>query len=288
MNKPSVENSALQNAYFDALRFAKSHYENFPVVSLFLPKKLRKHVAVVYKFARQADDFADEGTLTQIQRLQLLNEYEQQLEKSLQGNYKNGFWEVLHNTVRDFNLSSHNFFDLLSAFKQDVVKKRYQSHQEVLDYCKRSANPVGRIILEFFNIRDDESKLYSDAICTALQLTNFCQDVSIDIQKDRIYIPLDEIHDFNVDPDQFRTKEINADFRKLLKYQVERTHKLFRTGRKLIPRLPKDLKPQIKMTILGGEKILDKIASLDYDVLNSRPKLSGLDYTGIFLKAIIY
>jgi phytoene/squalene synthetase len=164
---------------------------------------------------------------------------------------------------------------------------RYNSFDEVLNYCERSANPVGRIILEFFDIRDDESMQYSDAICTALQLTNFYQDVSLDINKNRIYISIDEIERFGVKLNQFELRQNNTNFEQLLKYQVDRTKNYFSKGKNLFPRLPGRLQKQIKATVLGGEKILDKIERINYNVLNHRPKLSKIDYINILLKALV-
>ncbi len=287
MNQVSFENGSLDKAYLEALRFTKSHYENFPVVSLFLPKNLQKHIAVVYEFARKADDFADEGDMIAEYRIQKLDSYENQFRKCLEGSYENDFWKALHNTIVQFNLTTQYFYDLISAFKQDVKKNRYDSYDEILDYCRRSANPVGRIILEFFGIKGNKLLTYSDAVCTALQLTNFYQDVSIDIKKDRIYIPGDEMSTFYVAEEHFQLRKSDDNFKRLIKYQADRTWELFRIGKNLIPELPRNLKRQIKMTILGGEKILDKIASLDYDVLNSRPRLSKFDYAAIFLKAFM-
>ncbi len=281
------ENKTLEQAYLNASKFAKSHYENFPVVSLFLPKVLRKHVAVVYQFARQADDIADEGNLSVECRVQNLELYEESLKKCLNGESKDGFWDALKKTISEFQLSPKHFFDLLSAFKQDLIKKRYGSFGEVLDYCERSANPVGRIILEFFGIKEPEAVKYSDSICTALQLTNFYQDVSVDIIKNRIYLPLDELKKFDVEQNQFEFKKINANFRQLLEFQVQRNRKLYKEGRQLLSLLPHRLRRQIYMTILGGEKILEKIEALDYDVLNKRPSLSKMDYIKIFLRSAV-
>ncbi|MBI5729620.1 MAG: squalene synthase HpnC, partial [Ignavibacteriales bacterium] len=228
--------------------FTNSHYENFPVISFFLPKELRKHIAVVYQFARQADDLADEGEQKSEIRTQNLELYERQFMDCLNKKFANDFWIALHNTINQFNLTPNYFFDLLSAFKQDAVKSRYQTYDELLNYCSRSANPVGRLVLEFFNIRDNESIRYSDAICTALQLTNFYQDVSVDTQKNRIYIPLDEIKKFGVELNQFELKQNNTNFEQLLKFQVDRTKDYFLIGRNLFLRLPGKLEKQIKAT----------------------------------------
>jgi len=205
----------------------------------------------------------------------------------MNGKYSTNFWRALHQTVSEFELSPKYFYDLLSAFKQDLVTTRYRTFDEVINYCERSANPVGRIILEFFSIHDEESLRFSDAVCTALQLTNFYQDVSIDIRKDRIYIPIEEIQKFGVSENQFELRENNTNFEQLLKYQVDRTKLLFFEGRKLILRLPKELKSQIHMTILGGEKILNMIEKMNYNVIDTRPKLSKLDYIMIFLRTLL-
>jgi len=213
--------------------------------------------------------------------------YQDAFSNSLEGKFQNEFWKALCNTIHEHNLTPKHFYDLLSAFKQDIVKTRYNSFDELLNYCERSANPVGRIVLELFNIRDEEAFQYSDAICTALQLTNFYQDVSIDIKKDRIYIPIDEINKFGAKLNQFELKQNNTNFEQLLKYQVDRAKDYFSIGRNLLPRLPGKLEKQIKATVFGGEKILEKIEKNNYDVLNHRPKLSKIDYMNILLKALI-
>lgn len=213
--------------------------------------------------------------------------YQTTFSESLEGKFQNDFWSALSNTIQQFNLTPKYFYDLLSAFKQDISKTRYTSFDDLLNYCERSANPVGRIVLELFNIRNEESIQYSDAICTALQLTNFYQDVSIDIKKDRIYIPIDEIERFGVKLNQFELKQNNTNFEQLLKFQVDRTKDYFSIGRNLFSRLAGKLEKQIKATVLGGEKILEKIEKNNYDVLNHCPKLSKIDYMNILLKALV-
>lgn len=229
----------------------------------------------------------DEGELKSEIRTQNLKLYEDAFSKSLEGKFQNDFWYALSNTIQQFNLTPKYFYDLLSAFKQDISKSRYTSFDNILNYCERSANPVGRIVLELFDIRDEEAFKYSDAICTALQLANFYQDVSIDIKKDRIYIPIDEMEKFGVKLNQFELKQNNTKFEQLLKYQVDRTKDYFSLGRNLFPRLPGKLEKQIKATVFGGEKILEKIEKINYDILNHRPKLSKIDYFNILLKALI-
>ncbi len=272
-----TQQSEIESAYLDAINFTKSHYENFPVLSFLVPKKLQKHVAVVYKFARQADDLADEGIYSPDERLKLLNNYENALSNSLNGSYKNLFWMALANTIEIQKLTPSNFSNLIIAFKQDVTQKRYSTHSEVLNYCKHSADPVGRIILELHGVHSEEAKTYSDKICTALQLTNFLQDISVDINKGRIYIPLADIKKYGVNENIFHLKRINSNFRELMKAEVELVNNYFDEGKNLFPLLPLRLRQQIKWTVNGGEGILNKIKNLDYDVLSSRPKISKLD-----------
>lgn len=276
----------LETAYKFALQFAKSHYENFPVVSLTLPVEIRKHIAVIYQFARKADDLADEGIVSEELRVKNLELYESYLTGCLNGEYATDFWYAMHSTIQKFNLSHNHFYNLLSAFKQDVIKKRYKNFEELLDYCRRSANPVGRIILEIFDCRTQQTINASDAVCTALQLTNFYQDVAIDFANNRIYIPQDEMEKFGITEKIFEKKQNNSNFKQLMSYQVERTKELFNAGRKIFVKLPGALRPQIKMTLLGGEQILKKIEEIDFNVLNYRPVLKKADYFKIIMKAL--
>jgi len=271
------QNNEIESAYEDAIIFTENHYENFPVLSFLVPKNLRKHVAIVYQFARKADDIADEGILPNEERLTQLNEFEFQLHKTEHEKDRGQFWNALHNTISEMNLEISNFSNLLLAFKQDITKQRYLNFDELLNYCINSANPVGRIILELNSINSETAKLYSDNICTALQLTNFFQDVGVDYSKGRIYLPLDELEEFGVHENLFLLKENNSNFIKLMKYQVERVQLLFDEGEKLLPFLPFRLRQQIKWTINGGRGILKKIIELEYDVINSRPKFSKID-----------
>jgi len=264
-------------AYSDAIAFTKNHYENFPVLSFLVPKHLRKHVAIVYQFARKADDIADEGELKNEERLTQLIEFELQLQQAEKGISKNQFWNALHNSISSKSLEIQNFSKLLQAFKQDITKKRYLNFNELLNYCKNSADPVGRIILELNGIKNEQANLYSDKICTALQITNFLQDVGVDFEIGRIYLPLDEMKECGVEENIFHFKENSSNFKKLMKSQVERVQTLFDEGERLLPFLPFRLKQQIKWTINGGRGILKKIIDLEYDVLNSRPKFSKMD-----------
>ncbi|MCB9259294.1 MAG: squalene synthase HpnC [Ignavibacteriales bacterium] len=273
--------------YNKAIQFTQSHYENFPVLSFFIAKHLRKHVAVIYQFARQADDLADEGNDSKEKRLVNLSDYEDSLTAALNGNYKSDFWKVLHLTVTSQNLTPKYFYDLLDAFKQDVVKNKYSNYEELLDYCRRSANPVGRLILELNNIKDEKANFSSDFVCTALQLTNFYQDVSVDILKDRIYIPEKELNKFSITEDEINNKKFSNEFKELIKFQTKRAGNLFLQGRNLLKFLPLRLKFQILVTIKGGESILKKIKKLNYNILENRPTLSKMDFIKIFLQAML-
>ncbi len=274
----------IDEAYKEAIEFTKSHYENFPVISFLIPRHLRRHVAVVYQFARQADDIADEGNATVEERLLQLENYKAKLIKSDSALSENNFWKALHNTIDLENLTLQNFSNLLTAFIQDLTKHNYQNFDELLNYCSNSANPVGRIILELNGIRDTKANYYSDKICTALQLTNFLQDVSIDYQKGRIYLPKDEMENFGVAENIIHLKNNNSNFKELIKYQVERVQSLFEDGENLLPFLPFALRQQIRWTINGGRGILEKIIELEFDVLNLRPKFSKIDLLKLLLQ----
>lgn len=277
----------LENAYKNSLIFAKSHYENFPVVLFTIPKEIRKHIAIVYQFARQADDIADEGNFTTETRLEKLNEYENDFNLSLTGKPKNDFWLALKNTIEKFSIEEKLFLDLISAFKQDVIKNRYETFEELLDYCSRSANPVGRILLKIFNVNNIEAITASDKICTALQLTNFYQDISIDILKNRIYLPKEKMKLFGVEEQQIKNKIADEKFKRLLKTLLEESKIMFEEGKNILRYIPINFQLQMKMTILGGEKILEKISLIDYDVFNKRPKLSKKDFAIILLNGLM-
>jgi len=277
-----------ENAYQEAINFARSHYENFPVVSFLVPAKLRKHIAVIYWFARTADDFADEENLSKKERAEKLDELENRLTELLNGNYSNHFELALFSTINEKDLSHEHFYNLLKAFRQDVTKNRYENFDELLFYCTNSANPVGRLILELYGIRNEEAMIYSDTICTALQLTNFWQDTMTDYQKGRIYYTTEEMAKFSVTENMFELKENNFNLRELVKYNVDRTEELFTEGRKLLSFLKGRLKYEIMWTILGGEKILDKIRRNNYNVNEYRPVITKKDFLFLLIRSILF
>ena len=272
--------SDIQEAYAFCEQLTRNHYENFPVGSVLVPKAKRKHIYSIYAFARTADDFADEGydgQTTKADRLRLLDDWERQFDECLAGNFQHPIFAALQNTIHELDLPTQLFKDLLSAFRQDVVKARYSDFEEVLDYCRRSANPVGRLILLLFDYRDEKLFQFSDRICTGLQLANFWQDVSIDLEKDRVYLPLDEIEKFNYSEAELFGKICKDRYRELLKFQVNRTQKIFEEGKPLLNLVSGKLRLELKLTWLGGTQILRMIEKNNYDTLSYRPSLSKFD-----------
>lgn len=270
----------------DFLTLTRDHYENFPVASFLIPKNYRKDIAIVYWFARTADDIADEGAIDSKTRIEKLDNFESEFLRSLNNESSKSEFNQLSNTIKKYNLSIKNFTDLLSAFKQDVVQHRYKNYKGLQDYCRRSANPVGRILLEIFKVSHPDAIKCSDKICTALQLTNFYQDTMIDYANGRIYYPKDEMKMFSVTEKMFELKENNSNIKALLKYNVDRTQQLFDEGREIIGYLSGRFKYEILWTVSGGEKILSKIRKNDYDVLNHRPGLNKIDFIKLLIKSV--
>lgn len=275
-----------ESAYITAEKFAREHYENFPVVSVFIKKELRKHIAIIYWFARTADDIADEGNLPDEQKIRMLDDFQYRLTSLLKGNFANDFEVALNNTITSRNLSPQLFYDLIAAFRQDLIKKRYESFKELLDYCKLSANPVGRLILELHGIRNEEAFYYSDMICSALQLINFYQDVKIDYSNGRIYFPIDEMDRFRVTENMFELNQNSLNLQKLVNFNVNRAANILDEGKNLLKYLPGRLKFEIRWTILGGNEILNKIRKNKFDIF-IRPKLLKSDFLRLLLKSIV-
>ncbi|MHB2026192.1 MAG: squalene synthase HpnC [Elusimicrobiota bacterium] len=273
-------------AYRFCSDLAKSHYENFPVASLFIPWRLRRHVAALYAFARVADDFADEPEYEGA-RLERLAEWREKLDAAIREPATHPVFIALADTIRTLDLPLAPFTDLLSAFSQDVEKKSYADWSELLDYCRRSANPVGRVVLMIHGLRDEELFKMSDDLCTALQLANFWQDVSIDIKKDRIYIPREDFSACGYSEADLRMGVVNERFRSLMKIEVARARELFEQSRELPRRLPKPLAWEIRLTWLGGRQILRKIRDAGYDALSRRPHLSRWDWIPLIARLAI-
>lgn len=287
MSETRIEKPDLIAGYNKVRRIAKSHYENFPVVSLLIPKKFRNDIAIVYWFARTADDFADEGNDASEIKLEKLQDFENRLRFLLNNHPTTNFEAALRNTIVTRRINSEYFFNLLKAFKQDVIKTRYADFNEVMDYCSNSANPVGRILLELFDIRDDKAFYYSDRICTALQITNFIQDTTVDFGKGRIYYPFDEMEKFGVNEKMFEMNEISFNLKKLIEFSVKRTQSMFDDGKPLLEFLSGRFKYEIAWTIKGGEEILNNIRGADFDIFTKRPVLTKTDYLKLFIKSFI-
>ena len=267
---------------------AVRHYENFPVASLLLPAGLRAPVEVIYRFARSADDFADEGTDTPDVRLSKLNRYRALLARIERGDpVEDALFQDLARIVRGHGLPLQPFRDLLDAFAQDVGKKRYASFAEVLAYCSRSANPVGRLLLQVFKRTTERDFAASDAICSALQLVNFWQDVDIDYTRDdRVYLPQDEMARHGVTERHLAEKRCDAAWRALMRFQIERARQMMLSGAPLGRTLPGRIGLEIRATVQGGLRILDKIEAAGYDVFRRRPVLKAFDWPLLLLRAL--
>jgi len=276
-----------KQAYKHCLSIARNHYENFPVASWFIPKRMRLPIAAIYAFARRADDLADEGEQSDEQRIAALNTMAGQIESV----YVNEPGEdpvmvALADCTQRFDLPKQLFLDLINAFKQDVSKKRYDDFGELMQYCRLSANPVGRLMLHLYGQTDRTSLGQSDAICTSLQLINFCQDMAQDYDEmQRIYIPQDEIRASFVNETYFKNRRTDGPMILLMRKQYERAHKLLQAGAPLGKSLKGRFGFEIRLIIAGGSRILLKLDK-QTDDLFSRPRLDFHDWLWIFWKAL--
>jgi squalene synthase HpnC len=261
---------------------AVGHYENFPVASLLLPAPLRQPVEIIYRFARSADDIADEGDDPADVRLRKLDAFRAQLAAP-----REPLFQDVAKIIQHHGLPPQLFADLLDAFSQDVTRKRYEDFSTLLDYCRRSANPVGRLLLHLFKRTTESDLRRSDAICTSLQLINFWQDVDLDYTKDRrVYLPQDEMARFGVNEQHLHDKICDSAWQALLRFQVERSRELMRSGSDLGKSLPGRIGLEIRTTVQGGLRILEKIERAGYDVFRRRPTLKAFDWPLLLLKAV--
>lgn len=270
---------------------AVDHYENFPVASFLLPARLREPVAAIYWFARNADDFADEGDRTPAERRELLAGYQAELDAIEHGEpTRHPVFLRLRPVIADHGLPLSLFRDLLDAFIQDIDQERYRDFAKLMDYCRRSADPVGRLLLHLFGHATAENLARSDAICSALQLINHWQDVGIDAGKNingRIYLPQDEMARFGVAEADVLRRVASADFKALLRFQVDRARALMLSGASLGWDLPGRIGLEIRAIVAGGLRILDKIEAVDYEVFTRRPKLRPWDWPLICWQALV-
>ena len=283
---------------------AVDHYENFPVASLLLPRHLRKPVQNIYRFARSADDIADEGNAQASERIAQLAQYQAAL-TSIQlgktdfpgGRSIRAVFEPLADTIHDHKLPFEPFFDLLSAFEQDVSTVSYRDDAALMDYCRRSANPVGRLMLHLYQCASADNLHEADAICTGLQLTNFWQDVAIDLQKGRVYIPQNKLEHFQVDLGHIastaqlssastRNPQQHAAWQAMMQAQVQQARERLLLGLPLTRRLPRRIGFELKLVVQGGLRILERLDQLHYDIFLHRPTLRKSDWILLLWRAL--
>ena len=258
------------------------HYENFPVASLLLPARLRPPIETIYRFARGADDIADEGDASDAERLAGLAAYQAQLDCiASDAEPEDAPFAALARTIRTHDLPIGLFSDLLSAFAQDVTTKRYADFPTLLDYCRRSANPVGRLLLHLFDRATPVNLARSDLICSALQLANFWQDVAIDWQKGRVYLPQEDLLRFGVDEAQIAEGRCDARWTALMDFELNRTEQMLREGAPLARDLPGRIGWEIRFTVQGGLRIVKRVRALRGDVFARRPTLQTRDWLAI-------
>lgn len=265
------------------------HYENFPVASLLMPSRLRPAVEAIYNFARHADDIADEGDAPPATRLAALKQYHAGLDRIERGQPPlTPLFRALQNAVLAHSLALAPLRDLLSAFEQDVVTTRYADEEHLLDYCRRSANPVGRLMLALYGQQRPEQLRQSDAICSALQLINFIQDVAIDMQKDRIYLPLKDLARFGVSEQQIAQGRLDDAWRALMRFEVDRARSLMLSGAMLATGLPGRIGWELRLVVQGGLRILERVEAVQFDVFKRRPTLGKIDWLVMFYRALAW
>jgi len=264
---------SLEDAREYCARLARSHYENFSVATWFLPARLRQHFYNVYAYCRISDDLGDEvGDATA--SLELLDQWQRELDACYEGSPRHPVFVALAETVRLFEIPKHEFSDLLIAFRQDQTITRFETFNDVLGYCHYSANPVGHLVLYLCGYRDADRQQLSDHTCTALQLANFWQDVSVDYEKGRIYLPLEDLRRFGVSEQDIAAKHNTPAFREMMKFEVERARDWFRQGLPLVGKVNHELAVDLELFTRGGQEILRAIEKQGYAVLGNRPAIS--------------
>ena len=264
---------SLDEAHAYCERLAKTHYENFSVATWFLPARLRQHFYNVYAYCRISDDLGDEVGNAQ-QSLELLDHWEAELNACYAGSPRHPVFVALQETVRQCGIPKHEFSDLLIAFRQDQTVARYETFDDLLGYCRYSANPVGHLVLYLCSYSDAERQQLSDYTCTALQLANFWQDVAVDYQKGRIYLPLEDLRRFGVTGDDIAQRRAAPEFLSLMEFEVERAREWFQRGLPLVKKVNRELAIDIELFSRGGQEILNAIERQGFDVLRQRPVIS--------------
>lgn len=278
------------------------HYENFPVASVLLPKRLRQPITHIYWFSRSADDIADEGDHSDAWRLKHLTQYRDALAdiaaqrpfSFAPNDPRHAIFTPLAPVIHEHKLPIALFEDLLTAFEQDVIVKRYQSYDDILHYCKHSANPVGRLLLHLYQMTEEQNLVDSDAICTGLQLTNFWQDIAIDWHKDRVYIPTAILKQYHLNEAYLEkrvrsastTAEQDQQWQRMMQAQVHYARRLLESGMPLARRLPGRIGLELRLIVLGGLRILEQLDRVDYDVFTARPTLGKADWLRLFYRLL--
>ncbi len=283
-----MDTQDIEQAYQHCLNMAKNHYENFPVASRLLPEHIRKPISVIYAYARTADDYADEGDITETDRLKHLD----QMKTNIQSIYSGGTpEEILYiasaDVIKKHKLPCEPFMDLLTAFKMDVTIKRYNNFGEIKEYCRYSANPVGRLLLHLYQQATIENLAYSDTVCSALQLINFLQDIKQDYQEnDRIYLPLDEMEKYGITEEDIKNSRNSREMRSLIDSQLHRAEEMLFSGMSLGKILKGRIGLELRAITFGGLRILQKLGKNREDVY-ARPRLDKLDWIWIVSHAIL-
>ena len=278
---------SLDDAYAYCERLARSHYENFSVATWFLPKRLRQHFYNVYAYCRISDDLGDETGDRQAS-LQLLDEWESELNACYEGGPRHPVFVALAGTVREFDIPKQTFADLLTAFRQDQKVTCYETFNDLLGYCRYSANPVGHLVLYLCGYRDSERQQLSDYTCTALQLANFWQDVTADFEKGRIYLPLEDLRKYHVSETDLAAKNNTAAFREMMRFELQRAREWFDLGRPLVSKVSRDLAIDIELFSRGGQEILNAIEGQGYGVLGARPVISKRRKLALVTRAALH
>ncbi|HYL16490.1 MAG TPA: squalene synthase HpnC [Terriglobales bacterium] len=262
-----------ENAREYCRRLARTHYENFSVATWFLPRRLQQHFFNVYAYCRISDDLGDEVGDPSAS-IKFLDQWQTELDACYEGRPRHPVFVALTETVRTFDIPKREFSDLLTAFRQDQTVNRYSTFNDVLGYCRYSANPVGHLVLYVCGYRDEERQKLSDFTCTALQLANFWQDISVDYAKGRIYLPVEDLRRFSVSEDDIATQRNTAPFVEMMRFEVERAREWFRQGRALVQKVDRALAIDIELFRRGGLEILNAIERQGYAVLGRRPAIS--------------
>jgi squalene synthase HpnC len=290
LERPFHSPQKIRDAYRYCEQIVRRHYENFPVASLFIPKNKRKHFYAAYAFMRVADDLADNGDIELNKRLETLVQWQGKLDASYQGQSEDPIFIALQDSIEELLIPKEIFDNILNAFKVDLFKHRYRTFDELLEYCRYSANPVGHLVLHILGYAPHPDRetmvLASDHLCTALQLTNHWQDIFLDKKIDRLYLPLEDLETYGYSIAEWNTRVVNENFRRLMKFQIDRTRDYFTEARQLFRFLKFPERFEIALIWHGGMRIIERIENSGYDVGTCRPTLTLVDKTVMFANAM--